>query len=108
MYFRVNIPSAIKSKEIEIPVDNSGKGKGSLFTKVVVKENPLFTSDHTHSTCSFRSLVQDENGRSNVGGVISGEIFKGQHSKIRKTKEQEMISAVMGVSKYNGKQLLTQ
>ena len=76
--------------------DSCDKGKGSSPTKVVVKENPLFTSDHTHRTCSYRPLMQDS---TNLGDVTNGEFFQSQLNKIRKTKEQEMISAVMDVSK---------
>ena len=100
-------PSAIQKEEITVPSqDNTSP------TRVVIKTNPLFGSalpkphpqacrPHHVSSKGQRSAATTRGRGSEVAGQ---EVFYGQRKKIRKTKEQEMISIVMDVTKHSKKQ----
>ena len=67
-------------------------------TKVVIKTNPLFKTNEklprsTPTLLNRRGCSQKESG-------VASEVFYGQRGKIRRTKEQEMISAVMDLMEH--------
>ena len=66
------------------------KDPTSSPTHIVIKTNPLFDSTSPSS----------EN-RGQRSGVAGQEVFYGQRRKIRKTKEQEMISVIMDVTNHS-------
>ena len=87
--------TAIRQKEVVVPPQDPA----SSPTHIVIKTNPLFDSlpspTHTH-----HPSPGGQGQRSEVG-VADQEVFYGQRKKIRKTKEQEMISAVMNITKHS-------
>ncbi len=72
---------------------------------MVIKTNPLFraTSPLSDDAASPATLVGSAEARGGAGGGASHshETFYGQRRKIRKTKEHEMITAVMDLASHS-------
>ncbi len=79
--------STIKEEEFIIP----GSHDNASPAKVVIKTNPLFSTS---------APVSELGHHSNSGQEEAECVFYGQRRKIRKTKEQEMINAIMDITMY--------
>ena len=97
--FCVCRPSAIRHQEYVIP--SSCHGSDTSPTTVVIKTNPLYrtTSPPRPDTNTTTSLANSGAREGEVSRPHEG--FYGQRRKIRKTKEHEMISAVMDITKHS-------
>lgn len=88
--------STIEQKEVSLP---------SILTsspdKVVIKTNPLYSSSPPNNGNNGGRGMENT---SQENGVVEGrEVFYGQRRKIRKTKEQEMITAIIDLTNHSEK-----
>jgi hypothetical protein len=82
-------PSAIQQQELSVP---------SLEDpKVVIKTNPLYSGFPSQHLSGKQAIDCSEN----VGSQPNREVFYGQRRNIRKTKEQEMINAIVGLTNHS-------
>lgn len=85
-------PSAIQQQEFTVPSFHD-----SSPTKVVIKTNPLFRSTSPQQATPPDCAGMENSVPEGVGQIV----FYGQRRKIRKTKEQEMINAVIDLTNHS-------
>ena len=80
-------PSTIQQQEFTIP-----GAQDEPPAKVVIKTNPLFAGQDHRRQQVLSSEID--------GSQTNQEVFYGQRRKIRKTKEQEMINAIVDLTNH--------